>query len=166
MMSDLTSDVVRVHPFFSGMKSKHLGIFLESATRARFAPEEMLFREGEPANQFYLIQKGRIVLEAREPRRTPAVIQTLGCGDVLGWSWLFPPFTWHFSARAVEPASAIVLNAGHLLAAADADHDFGYELMKRVTRLVIHRLQITRERIVARQSVLPELSATPNSLVR
>ena len=72
-------------------------------------------------------------------------------GDVLGWSWLFPPFSWNFQARAIEPTSAIVLSGAHLLVTAEGNHDFGYELMKRVAQVVIHRLQATRKQLLAIQ---------------
>ena len=150
-MNGSIQDAILAHPFFAGLRIKDLCILTESASRAAFAPDEFLFREGEPANRCYLIQKGLIALEARDPPENPVLIQTLTPGDVLGWSWLFPPFEWHFSARAVESVKTIVLDAGHLVAAADNDHDFGYELMKRVSRLVIERLQGTRNRFLAKQ---------------
>jgi CRP/FNR family cyclic AMP-dependent transcriptional regulator len=70
---------------------------------------------------------------------------------MLGWSWLFPPFAWHFRARALEPTNAIVLNGAHLLIAAERKRDFGYELMKRVAQVVIHRLQATRKQLLDQQ---------------
>jgi hypothetical protein len=79
------------------------------------------------------------------------LVQILGPGDVLGWSWLFPPFTWHFRALALEPTNAIVLDGAHLLVTAERNRDFGYELMKRVAQVVIHRLQATRKQLVDRQ---------------
>jgi CRP/FNR family cyclic AMP-dependent transcriptional regulator len=75
----------------------------------------------------------------------------LGPGDVLGWSWLFPPFVWHFQARAVEPTTLLVLNGAGLLVSAERDHDFGYELMKRVAQVVIRRLQATRKQLLEQQ---------------
>lgn len=150
-MNGSTQDAILAHPFFAGLRLKHRCILADSASRAAFVTGELLIREGEPANRCYMIQKGRVALEAREPSGGSTLVQTLGSGDVLGWSWLFPPFAWHFSARAVEPVKAIVLDAGHLLAAADEDHDFGYELMKRVSRLVIERLQATRKHFLVRQ---------------
>jgi CRP/FNR family cyclic AMP-dependent transcriptional regulator len=149
-MNDSIQDAIVAHPFFAGLCIKHLCILTESASRAAFASDEYLFRECEPANRCYLIQKGRVALEAGDPPGSPTLIQMLGPGDVLGWSWLFPPFAWHFSARAVEPVKAIALDAGHLLSAGEADHDFGYELMKRVSRLVIGRLQASRSHFVAK----------------
>jgi CRP/FNR family transcriptional regulator, cyclic AMP receptor protein len=150
-MNGSSQEAILAHPFFAGLRRRYLYILAESASQAAFVADQFLFREGEPANGCYLIQKGRVALDAHDSRNDSILIQTLGAGDVLGWSWLFPPFAWHFSARAVEPVKAIVLDGGHLLAAADNDHDFGYELMKRVSRLVIERLQATRSRFLPGQ---------------
>jgi CRP/FNR family transcriptional regulator, cyclic AMP receptor protein len=117
----------------------------------KFNPGQVLFHEGDPANQFYLIESGRIALEAHEPADGTVLIETVGAGEVLGWSWLFPPFVWHFQARAVEPTKAVVLSGAHLLVAAERNHEFGYELMKRVAQVVIERLQFTRKRLLAEE---------------
>jgi CRP-like cAMP-binding protein len=143
------NDAVTNHPFFRGMKPAHFAVLAEGAKAVQFKAEDILFREGEPANEFYLIQRGRIALEAHEPTKGTMLVQTLCDGDVLGWSWLFPPFVWHFQARAIEPAGAIALNGAHLLIAAERDHEFGYELMKRLTQVVIRRLQATRRKLLA-----------------
>lgn len=145
------NDAVTNHPFFRGMKPAHFAVLAEGAKPVQFKAGEILFREGEPANEFYLIQRGRIAIEAREPTKGTMLVQTLCDGDVLGWSWLFPPFVWHFQARAIEPAGAIVLSGAHLLIAAERDHEFGYELMKRPTQVVIRRLQATRKKLLALQ---------------
>ena len=128
-----------------------LAVLAEGAKAAAFKAGDVLFREGEPANQFFLIQSGKIALETHEPANGTMLVQTLGAGDVLGWSWLFPPFVWHFQARAIEPASVIILSGAHLLATAERRHDFGYELMKRVAQVVIRRLQTTRKQLLALQ---------------
>lgn len=139
------------HRFFRGLKPKYLAMLAEGAKCASFKAGEMLFREGEPANRLYLIDHGRIALEAHEPANGTFLVQTLTAGDVLGWSWLFPPFVWHFQARAVEPTSVIILNGAHLLVAAERNYDFGYELMKRVAQVVIHRLQAARKQLLEHQ---------------
>jgi CRP-like cAMP-binding protein len=143
------NDSITHHALFAGMKPEHLGLLTEDAKTADFKAGELLFREREPANQFYLIDRGRIALEAHEPTDGTREVQTLGPGDVIGWSWLFPPFAWHFQARAIEPVSVIVLSGAHLLVIAERDHDFGYELMKRVAQVVIRRLQATRKQFHA-----------------
>jgi len=140
------------YAFFDGMRPEHLAVLAEEAKADRFKAGEFLFREGEPANQFYLIESGKILLEAHEPGNGTTSVQTLSSGDVLGWSWLFPPFVWHFQARAVEPSSVIILNGAHLLISAERDHDFGYELMKRVAQVVIRRLQATRKQLLEQQN--------------
>ena len=149
-MNDLRQRVVS-HPFFGGMKATHLSVLADCAREVTFARDEVLFREGDPANQFYLIESGRVILEAHEPANGTITVQELGEGEVLGWSWMFPPFAWHLQAHAAEPTHVIVLNGGHLLNAAERDHDFGYELMKRVAQVVIHRLQSTRKQLLELQ---------------
>ena len=145
------NETITEHAFFHGMKPEHLAVLTDGAKAVQFKAGDMLFREGDPANQFYLIKTGKIALEAHEPANATTLVQTLGAGDVLGWSWLFPPFAWHFQARAVEPTEVIQLNGARLLVTAERDRDFGYELMKRVAQVVIHRLQATRKQLLALQ---------------
>ena len=90
---------------------------------------QVVFREGEPANRFYLIISGKVPVESRSGGAAPVHIETLGTGDVLGWSWLFPGFAWHFQARALETTHVIACDGAHLLVRSEEDHDFGYELM-------------------------------------
>lgn len=146
-MKCLTERIIE-HPFFRNMKPEHLAILTESAKEASFKAGDVIFREGQPADGFFLIETGCIAVEAHEPGDRDALIQDIGPGEVVGWSWLFEPFTWRFGARALEPTTAIVLSGGHLLTAAECDHEFGFELMKRVAQVAIHRLQVTRKRLL------------------
>lgn len=144
-------EAIANHAFFRGMKPEHLAVLAEGAKAIQFKAGDALIREAQPANQFYLIQSGRIALEAHEPAKGTVPVQTLRAGDVLGWSWLFPPFVWHFQARALETTTAIALSGAHLLVSAEKDPGFGYELMKRVARVVISRLQATRQQLLEHQ---------------
>ncbi len=130
------------------MQPEHQAVLAECASEQSFEAGAILFREGEPANQLYLIESGKVALEMRMPAGGMATIQVLGPDELLGWSWLFPPFTWHLQARALEPVRTVVLNGGHLLATAEEDTRFGYCLMKRVAQMVIHRLQATRRQMI------------------
>lgn len=145
------NETITKHAFFHGMKPEQLAVLAEGAKATAFKAGDVLFREGEPANQFFLIQSGKIALETHESADGTMPVQTLGAGDVLGWSWLFPPFVWHFQARAIEPVNVIILSGAHLLATAERHHDFGYELMKRVAQVVIRRLQATRKQLLVLQ---------------
>ena len=114
------------------------------ATNVRFKAEEFLYREGDEANNFFVLREGKVAIEAFSPKRGAITIQTLTAGDVLGWSWLFPPYHTHFGARAIEPTRAICLDGKCLRNKCEQDHDLGYELMKRFSEVMIQRLQATR----------------------
>ena len=116
--------------------------------QAHFAPGQLLFKTGDPANRFYLIEQGRVVLDMTSPDRG-GPLQVLGEGDVLGWSWLFEPYLWHLDARSLMPTRAIFFYGTWLRERCESDHDFGFELMKRVSRVVLQRLHATREQLMA-----------------
>ena len=138
------------HPFLRGLGEKHLGTLAGCAMSSQFKAGEQIFREGEPANRFYLIKSGRVALETRSERGL-ATLQTISGGDVLGWSWLYPPYYWHFDARALEPTDAIFLYGTRLREFCEEDHDLGYELMKRTANVVITRLMAARRELAARK---------------
>jgi CRP-like cAMP-binding protein len=126
------------------MEEPYLQLFVDCASNIRFNAGDMIFREGDEADTFYLIRHGRVALETSAPEGGSAVIQTLGDGDVLGWSWLVAPFRWRFDARAMEPVRAVALDGRCLRGRAEEDHDLGYELMKRCAQVMERRLQATR----------------------
>ena len=136
------------HPLFKGMEDEHLVLLVGCASNVRFTAARPIFREGEAADQFYLIREGKIALDIFSPPRGSLVLQTLGEGDVLGWSWLFPPYRWKFTARVVEPVRAIAMDGRCLRGKAEEDHDLGYELLKRFARIIQDRLQATRLQLI------------------
>jgi CRP/FNR family transcriptional regulator, cyclic AMP receptor protein len=129
------------HPFLKSFPPAYLGFLTECVAERVFAPGEVIFREGEIADRFFLISKGKVVLESPVPGRGFLGLQELGAGDALGWSWLFPPYVWHFQARAMEATRTLSFGGAHLLIVCEKHHDFGYELMKRLTQVLIGRLQ-------------------------
>lgn len=144
--------VIAEHPFLHGLKPEHLRLLVESAMQMNYEAGEIIFREGEPANRFYLIEQGRVSLESSRRDRAPAEVEAIGPGDVLGWSWLFPPYYWHFDARTLEPTTAIFFYGTRLRDQCEQDPDFGFEMMKRMTQVVIHRLQATRKQLLSIRS--------------
>ena len=130
--------------FFKDMDTRLLDIIAGCASNVRFAADDWIFQEGEEASQFYLIRHGKVALKAFVPGRGEVTIQTIEEGEVLGWSWLFPPYRWHFGARALELTRAIAFDGACLRMKAEADHDLGYELLKRFSQTIIERLQATR----------------------
>jgi CRP-like cAMP-binding protein len=132
------------HPFFRDLDSAHLRVLVGCASNMRFDAGAFVFHAGHEANQFFLLREGRVALEITAPGRPPLVLQTLGAGDILGWSWLIPPYHWMFDAIAIEQTRAIGLDAKCLRGKCEADHDLGYELLKRFAHIMEERLQATR----------------------
>jgi CRP-like cAMP-binding protein len=136
--------VLSDHPFFKGLDRQKLQFLAGCASDVRFEEGEFLYREGDEANNFFVIREGKVAIEAFSPKRGALTIQTLIAGDVLGWSWLFPPYQAHFGARAIELTQAVCLDRKCLRNKCEQDHDLGYELMKRFSQVMIQRLQATR----------------------
>ncbi len=143
---DSKSSGVKGHPFLKALVPEHRAVVLQGAEEKTFSAGEIVFREGAPANRFYLIQEGRLALETHVPGNGEVQITCIGPGQVLGWSWLVPPYVWHFQARAVEVAQVIVLDGGHLLVASEQDHYLGYELMKAIGKLILDVLLLAHQR--------------------
>jgi CRP-like cAMP-binding protein len=133
------------HSFLAGMP--HASALADRARFAVFNAGSRLFDEGADADRFWLIQTGRVALDLHAPGRD-VVIETLGDGDVLGWSWLFPPYRWHFGASAVTDTRAIEFDAGAVRAVCDADPVLGYALTQRFLGVMLDRLQATRIRLL------------------
>lgn len=130
--------------FFSGLTSPDLELLARCASNVRFDADQMLLKEGEEANDFYLIRDGKVALELFLPDRGPVVLQTLGAGDVLGWSWLIPPYRWRFDARATERTRCLALDGKCLRTKCEENPRLGYELLQRVARVFADRLIATR----------------------
>jgi len=145
------AEAIVAHPFAADMKPEHLKKLVGVAMFKQFERDQVVFREGEPANRFYLICRGKIALECRSGGPSVPVVQFIGEGEVLGWSWLFPPYYWHFDARAVEATSAIFFYGTRLRDQSEEDPAFGHELMKRVAAVVIKRLQVVRLQLLELQ---------------
>lgn len=154
-MVDTIVALLARHPFFADMEPAHLRTLAGCATERTFAPGEFILREGEHAATFYLVLHGRVAVETFVPGKGPITIQTLGDGDVLGWSWLFPPYRWHFDARALTPVTALEFNGACLRQQCDDDPALGYDVMKRVAQTIIQRLQATRLQLMELADYVP-----------
>lgn len=132
------------HPFLKELSPSQIATVAGCAKNERFASGQVLFREGEEANQFFILRHGRVAVEVGAPPHGPVTIQTVTDGDILGWSWLIPPYRWRFTALAKEPTRAFTLDGRCLRRKCEEDHDLGYELLKRFADIVGQRLDATR----------------------
>ena len=149
--------LLAAHPFFKGLSEPQLDQLSHQAMPINFPAGQMIFREGELANRFYLLLEGEVALESpSQPAGGAATrVQTLGAGDVLGWSWLIPPHFWRFDARAVKPTQSIFIYGTRVRELCEEDHTLGYELMKRTSAVLIERLQATRRQLLKQAGTPP-----------
>lgn len=136
------------HPFFQGLQPEYLSLIGGCASNVQFQPGEQIFREGQEAHRFFLVRYGRAALEIFAPDRGAINIQTVQEGDVLGWSWLIPPFRWRYDARAVELVRAFAFDGACLRGKCDTDPALGYELMQRFAQLIARRLHSTQLQLI------------------
>ena len=140
---------VVLHPFLAGMNRTQLRLLTDCAIASHFNPGQVILREGEMANRFYLIESGKVALESGRDFGEPVIVETIGAGDLLGWSWMFPPYVWHFTARAVEPTEEIFFYGTILREYCERDHSLGFELFKRMAPIMLRRLQAARDKMMA-----------------
>jgi CRP-like cAMP-binding protein len=151
---------VALHPFLAGMSCAQLALLTDCAMATSFKKGQTILREGEFANRFYLVESGKVVLESGAGFNEPMVVEIIGPGDLLGWSWMFPPYTWQFTARALEPTTAIFFYGTILREYCEKDNSLGYELFKRMSVVMMKRLQAARRQMLSThvQGAPPESS--------
>ncbi|HTT21845.1 MAG TPA: cyclic nucleotide-binding domain-containing protein [Candidatus Sulfotelmatobacter sp.] len=136
--------VIAEHPFLADLDSSFTRLMVGCAKNVRFNRNDYIFREGDPANEFYLIREGKVAVEVLPAQGKPIIVATLGEGEILGWSWLLPPYEWKLNARALDNVRAISLDGKCLRTKCEDNHDLGYEVLKRFARIIEQRLEATR----------------------
>ena len=149
-MIEVTAAALSAHPFLRGMPRDQLDPLAEAACDVMFPARRRIFEEGGNANRFWLIQSGHVSLDLHVPGEGPVVIETIGMGELLGWSWLFPPYRWAFGAVAATPVEAFEFDAPAVRERCAADPGLGYEFSQRIGRVLAKRLQATRIRLIVR----------------
>jgi CRP/FNR family cyclic AMP-dependent transcriptional regulator len=140
--------VLEQQKFFSGLTPEHLDLLTGCARQARFAQGEFLFHMGDPADAFYLIRHGRVALEVFTGDRGALSMMTASEDDVVGWSWIVPPYVWELDARAVAPTLALKFDGACLRGKCEADHELGYQIYRRFVPIIASRLQATRLQVL------------------
>ena len=130
-------------PIFRELKPEYLALITGCASNVRFEAGAFVGRQGDPADAFWVLRQGRVALEIHAPGRGALTISTIGENEVLGWSWLLPPYHWHFGAYAVEPTTLISLDAVCVRGKCEHDPVFGFEIMRRFAQVMASRLEAT-----------------------
>ncbi len=152
------SDLLRDVATFRDVPPDLLSVVSGCAHNVHYEAGRRILHEGDPADTFFALREGRVALEVFAPARGAVVIETIGPGEVLGWSWLFPPYRWHFDAVALDPVRAVAFDGACLRGKCDDDPRLGYELTRRFASTLIDRLQATRLRLL---DVYGEVDAVP-----
>jgi CRP/FNR family transcriptional regulator, cyclic AMP receptor protein len=141
-------NLIAEHPFFKGFEVQHIKLLTGCASNEKYNAGDFLFRQGEPANKFYIVRSGKVSVEVFIPQKGAVTIQTADEGEILGWSWLVKPYQWHFDARAMDLTRLIALDGECLRKKCGDDHNLGYELLKRFTDIMARRLEATRVQLM------------------
>ena len=141
-------DLLAEHPFFAGLDESTVSLLVGCSVNVHYRAGEYLFHEGEPADTFYVIRHGRVSLEVHAPAGPPVVVDSAHDDDVVGWSWLVPPYRWLFDARATEETSAIAFDGACLRGKCETDPAVGYALLQRVVKVMSTRLHSARIRLL------------------
>lgn len=136
------------HAFLRGLSDRQQMLLASGARPFRAQAGELLAREGSPATMFLLVQEGHVALDLHIPGRGAFPIQTVGPGEVVGWSWIVPPHIWQFDCRAVDATEGLAFDAQWLREKCEQDHELGYQLLKQLVTVVGHRLAGTRLRLL------------------
>jgi CRP/FNR family transcriptional regulator, cyclic AMP receptor protein len=147
-MTEQETSVLAAQPFLRGMPPAQLRELAALCEHVTVPAGQRLFEEGSRADRFWIIDAGRVTLDASVPGRGRVTIETLGRNDVVGLSWLHPPYQWRFGAIATQPTQAFAFDARAVGKACDADPVLGYELSRRFSAVVVRRLQATRARLI------------------
>ena len=137
-------DLIAQSPVFADLAPEHLELIAGCGQNDHAGAGAFLFREGDPAQRFYLIRSGEVALQVHAPGRGELSIETLDDGDLIGWSWLFPPYRWALDARVLALTRLVVFDGACLRGKVNTDHELGYQLMRRFAAVIVERLQATR----------------------
>jgi CRP/FNR family cyclic AMP-dependent transcriptional regulator len=149
-MIEVTAAALAAQPFLHGMPRDQLAALAETASDVSFPAGHRLFEDGGNAARCWLIQSGCVALDLHVPGEGRVRVETIGMGELLGWSWLFPPFEWAFGAVTVGAVEAFEFDGRAVRACCATDPGLGYELTQRVARVIASRLQATRVRLITR----------------
>ena len=146
-MKDLTA-LLLAHPFFKGMPEAHIEFIAGCGKNEQYDAGTYLFKEGAPADYFYIIRKGCLALESTCPGKGAIILETLHEDEVVGWSWLFEPYRWAYCGRAVHDCRVTALDGKCLREKCENDSALGYELFNRFSKIIISRLHGSRLQIL------------------
>ena len=148
VMIEVTATTLAAHPFLHGMSREHLAVLSQAASDVTVPARHRFFEDGGHATRFWLVQSGHATVDVHVPGQGRVSIDTIGMGELIGWSWLFSPYMWAFGAVAASPVEAFEFDAGMVRTWCASDPALGYEVTRRVAEVLTRRLKSTRSRLI------------------
>ena len=155
-MTTLSALLLGKHPWMAGLTPDQAHLLGRHAHEIRLTAGQVIFSEGEYADRFWLIWDGQIAIVLDVPGRGTMLLETLGAGDSVGWSWLFPPYRWRFSAVAITDCRAVEIDGAAVRTLCDQDPALCAAIYRRVSAVAVERLQATRLRLLDMYAVPAE----------
>ena len=147
-MIEVTAAALAAHPFLHDMSEEHRSVLAAAASDVTFPDRHRLFDDGGNATCFWLIRSGRVILDVHVPGQGRVPVDTIGMGELVGWSWLFPPYQWTFGAVTGSPVEAFEFDAQAVRASFESDPALGHEVNHRLAHVLAKRLHSTRGRLI------------------
>jgi CRP/FNR family transcriptional regulator, cyclic AMP receptor protein len=147
-MIEVTAATLAAHPFLHGMSREHLAVLSQAASDITVPARHRFFEDGGHATRFWLVQSGHVTVDVHVPGQGLVSIDTIGMGELIGWSWLFSPYMWAFGAVAASPVEAFEFDARMVRTWCASDPALGYEVTRRVAEVLTRRLKSTRSRLI------------------
>ena len=141
-------EIIKNQPFFEGLSPNNLNIFIACGKKVSFPKDKFIFSTGEHADKFFLIYEGEVSLNVTSISGETISIGTIKKGEILGWSWQFPPYKWSFDAIALSDVNAIEFDVKSFSEKSNMNLVFAYEVQKRFSKVILERLQSTRKKLV------------------
>ena len=149
-MTGVTASGLHTQRFLRGMETSQLDTLARAASEVSYPAGHRLFADGNYADKFWLIESGQVALDLLMPGEGPVVVDNIGIGGIVGWSWLLPPYQWAFGGVCVTEVRAYQFDAKAVRELCAADPALSAELTARLFEVVARRLQDTRTRLIAR----------------
>jgi CRP/FNR family transcriptional regulator, cyclic AMP receptor protein len=147
-MIEVTAATLAAHPFLHGISEDHLAVLVRAASDITVPARHRFFEDGGHATRFWLVQSGQVTVDVHVPGHGRMPVDTIGMGELVGWSWMFPPFTWAFGAVAASPVEAFEFDAPVVRECCASDPALGYEVTQRVAQVLTKRLKSARNRLI------------------
>lgn len=137
-------EILAEHPVFREFDADALDLLAGCARNEHFQAGATIYAEGDAADRVHILRHGDVAVEIATPERASIIVETLHAGDVLGWSWMVPPYRHMSDARALSDVRSVSLDAACMRGKCDENPVLGYHLFKHLLPHMALRVRALR----------------------